>query len=90
LGAIGGAVAGGLIGNQFGRGNGRTGMTVLGAAGGGYAGNSVERRLRSGTDYRVRVRMADGKIRYFTYRKPPPYRSGERVRIDRGQLVGIR
>ncbi|MGG1947041.1 glycine zipper 2TM domain-containing protein [Trinickia sp. NRRL B-1857] len=87
IGAVGGAVAGGLLGNQFGRGTGRTAMTVLGAVGGGFAGNSVEKHLRSETDYQVRVRMENGHLRYFTYRQAPPFQQGERVHIERGTLV---
>lgn len=87
LGAVGGAVAGGVIGNQFGGGGGRTAMTLLGALGGGLAGNSVEKHLRSETDYQVRVRMQTGKLRYFTYRQPPPFQHGERVRVENGTLV---
>jgi outer membrane lipoprotein SlyB len=87
IGAVGGAVAGGVVGNQFGAGGGRTAMTLLGALGGGLAGNSVEKHLRSTTSYSVRVRMENGKTRYFTYHEPPPFRDGERVRIQNGGLV---
>jgi len=87
IGAVGGAVAGGVIGNQFGSGGGRTAMTVLGALGGGFAGNSVEKHLRTTTSYSVRVRMENGHIRYFTYHQPPPFQQGERVRIENGTLV---
>src|SRR2546427_11825489 len=38
VGAIGGGIAGAVIGNQFGHGSGRSIMTVLGAAGGALAG----------------------------------------------------
>ncbi|MEJ2767974.1 glycine zipper 2TM domain-containing protein [Mycetohabitans sp. B46] len=87
LGAVGGAVAGGVIGNQFGGGGGRTAMTLLGALGGGLAGNSVEKHMHSETDYRVHVRMQNGKLRYFTYRQPPSFQPGERVRIENGALM---
>ncbi|MBB5506222.1 glycine zipper 2TM domain-containing protein [Paraburkholderia atlantica] len=87
IGAVGGAVAGGVVGNQFGAGSGRTAMTLLGALGGGLAGNSVEKHLRSTTSYSVRVRMEDGKTRYFTYHEAPPFHGGERVRVQNGGLV---
>jgi outer membrane lipoprotein SlyB len=87
IGAVGGAVVGGLLGNQFGRGNGRLGMTALGAVGGGFAGNSVEKHLRSSTSYQVRVRMQNGHTRYFNYRQPPPFQQGERVHIQHGTLA---
>ncbi|BBU27915.1 hypothetical protein BTHE68_16490 [Burkholderia sp. THE68] len=87
IGAVGGAVAGGVVGNQFGRGGGRTAMTLLGALGGGLAGNSVEKHLRSETDYSVHVRMENGKTRTFTYKNPPPFAQGQRVHIQNGTLV---
>ncbi|SAK71295.1 17 kDa surface antigen [Caballeronia temeraria] len=87
IGAVGGAVAGGVVGNQFGRGGGRTAMTLLGALGGGLAGNSVEKHIRSETDYSVHVRMENGKTRTFTYKNAPPFQQGERVHIQNGTLV---
>lgn len=87
IGAVGGAVAGGVVGNQFGAGGGRTAMTLLGALGGGLAGNSVEKHLRSTTAYSVRVRMDNGKTRYFTYHEAPPFQQGQRVRIEHGTLA---
>jgi outer membrane lipoprotein SlyB len=87
IGAVGGAVAGGVVGNQFGAGGGRTAMTLLGALGGGLAGNSVEKHLRSTTAYSVRVHMDTGKTRYFTYHEAPPFQQGEHVRIEHGSLV---
>jgi outer membrane lipoprotein SlyB len=87
IGAVGGAVAGGVVGNQFGAGGGRTAMTLLGALGGGLAGNSVEKHIRSTTSYSVRVHMDNGKTRYFTYHEAPPFQQGEHVRIENGALV---
>jgi outer membrane lipoprotein SlyB len=87
IGAVGGAVAGGVVGNQFGAGGGRTAMTILGVVGGGLAGNSVEKHIRSTTSYSVRVRMENGKTRYFTYHEAPPFQQGERVRVQNGTLV---
>ncbi|WP_233863086.1 glycine zipper 2TM domain-containing protein [Paraburkholderia adhaesiva] len=87
IGAVGGAVAGGLVGNQFGAGGGRVAMTLLGALGGGVGGNALEKHLRSTTDYSVRVRMEDGKTRHFTYHQAPPFQQGQRVRVENGALV---
>ncbi|HJV52387.1 MAG TPA: glycine zipper 2TM domain-containing protein [Noviherbaspirillum sp.] len=39
-----GAVVGGLLGNQVGRGNGRTLATIAGAIGGGYVGNEIAKK----------------------------------------------
>jgi outer membrane lipoprotein SlyB len=76
-----------VVGNQFGSGGGRTAMTLLGALGGGLAGNSVEKHIRSTTSYSVRVRMEDGKTRYFTYHEAPPFQQGQHVRVENGTLV---
>ncbi|AXF21083.1 hypothetical protein CUJ89_11705 [Burkholderia pyrrocinia] len=88
IGAVGGAAAGGLLGNQFGNGNGRTAMTIVGALGGGLAGNQVEKQVRAETDYQVQVQMESGATRTFTYHNPPPFGQGQRVRIENGTLVG--
>jgi outer membrane lipoprotein SlyB len=63
LGTVAGGLIGGLLGNQVGGGNGKTAMTVLGAAGGAFAGNQVEKNMKKVTVYQVRVRMNDGSIR---------------------------
>jgi len=86
IGAAGGAVAGGLVGHAFGGGNGRVATTLLGALGGGLAGNTVERHVRSTTSYRVNVRMEDGTYREFHYANTPPVSDGERVRVVNGVL----
>lgn len=62
-GAVAGAVLGGLVGNQFGGGDGKALATIAGVLGGGWAGNTVEKRLKKDTVYRVEVRMEDGSLR---------------------------
>lgn len=46
LGTVAGAVIGGVIGHQVGGGTGRDIATVAGAAGGGYAGNRIQKNLQ--------------------------------------------
>jgi uncharacterized protein YcfJ len=46
-GSVLGAVAGGVIGHQFGGGRGRDVATVVGALGGGYAGNQVQGAMQN-------------------------------------------
>ncbi len=46
-----GAVAGGLLGNQVGGGNGKKIATVAGAAAGGYAGNKVQGNMQANDTY---------------------------------------
>jgi len=87
LGAVGGAVAGGLIGNQFGGGRGRILATVVGAVGGGVAGNGIEHAVRKQTSYQVQVRMQDGSYRNFTYPTQPQVQVGQRVHVSGDSLT---
>lgn len=63
LGTVAGGVLGGLLGHQVGNGNGKTVAAVLGAAGGAYAGNKIEQKMKTVTVYDVRVHMDDGSTR---------------------------
>ena len=81
VGAAIGGVIGGLIGNTFGRGRGRVGTTVLGAAGGAYAGHEVEGRVRSESSWNVTVRFDDGSTRTFTQTTAPRGKQGDRVTV---------
>lgn len=87
IGAVGGAVAGGLLGSQIGKGSGRTAATVIGAVGGGVAGHQVEKHVRSTKKYEVTVRFEDGSSRVYTYDTQPSWRIGDRVKDDHGTLV---
>lgn len=84
VGVVAGGVAGGLLGNQFGSGKGKTAMTVLGAIGGGYAGNEVEKRVRTETVYDITVRMDDGSTRSF--RRAQAVAVGAEVVVDGNTL----
>jgi outer membrane lipoprotein SlyB len=86
LGAVGGAVAGGLIGNQIGGGRGRVLATIAGAVGGGVAGNGIEHAVRKQTTWQVQVRMQDGSYRNFSYTTQPDVQVGERVRVSGDSL----
>ena len=84
VGAIGGAVVGGLLGNQIGGGSGRTAATVLGAAGGAYAGHAIEKNTRKYTAYQMRVRMQDGSVR--TVEQSTAVAAGSRVVVEGGRV----
>jgi outer membrane lipoprotein SlyB len=84
VGMVAGGVLGGAIGNQVGHGNGRAAMTVLGAIGGGLAGNEVEKRMHTETVYEVRVRLDDGSVRTLTERTAPT--PGSRVVVEGNSL----
>ncbi|CAH2804221.1 MAG: 17 kDa surface antigen [uncultured Paraburkholderia sp.] len=87
LGALGGAVAGGLVGNQIGGGRGKILTTIAGAVGGGLAGNGIEHAVRKQTTYQVQVRMQDGSYRNFDYQTQPPVQIGERVHVSGDTLT---
>jgi outer membrane lipoprotein SlyB len=89
LGAAGGAVLGGLLGNQIGSGSGRTIATAAGAIGGAVVGNQVEGNMKATTTYEIRVRLDDGSLRTFRQSNPPAWRSGDRVRIVKGRLRSV-
>jgi uncharacterized protein YcfJ len=84
VGAVAGGVVGGLVGNQFGHGNGRTATTVLGAVGGGFAGNAIEKHVRTVTVYEVGVRMQNGSLRTVETKTAPPI--GKPVTLKGGVL----
>jgi outer membrane lipoprotein SlyB len=90
VGVVGGAVVGGLLGNQVGGGTGKTLATIAGAVGGGYAGNEVEKRTRTATTYQVRVRMENGQVRNFPYNSQPSWHQGDQVRVVDGYLQPAR
>jgi outer membrane lipoprotein SlyB len=79
IGTIGGALVGGLLGNQIGSGRGRTAATVVGAAGGAYAGN----RMSSGSSlvWIIGVRYDDGSLATIQQSASPGLRIGDRVRV---------
>ena len=80
LGTVAGGLLGGVLGNQVGGGNGKTAMTVLGAAGGAYAGNTVEKNMKKVTAYQMRVRMNDGS--YRTIEQASPVAVGANVVVE--------
>ena len=84
IGTVAGGVLGGVLGNQVGGGNGRTAMTVLGAAGGAYAGNTVEKNMKKVTLYQMRVRMNNGSVR--TIEQASPVAAGSSVVVEGNSL----
>jgi len=84
LGTVAGGVVGGLLGNQVGGGSGKTAMTVLGAAGGAFAGNQIEKNMKKVTVYQVRVRMNDGSTRNVEVSSSIPV--GSRVIVEGNNL----
>lgn len=85
-GTIAGAVVGGILGHQVGGGTGNTAATVLGAAGGAYVGNQMEKN--QGTQqvnaYKLNIRLNNGSYQAITQDSANDIRVGDRVQIDNG------
>jgi len=86
VGAAGGAVVGGLLGNQVGGGHGKELATVLGAVGGAVAGNQIEGSVRATRSYNIVVRLDNGKTHTVHQSAAPNWRQGDRVRVVNGSL----
>jgi len=80
-GIIGGAVVGGLLGNQIGKGTGNTVATVGGAVAGGYAGNEVQKHVTCKKVWVTKVKMKDGSIQAFEQEAQPAWAAGQAVRV---------
>jgi outer membrane lipoprotein SlyB len=83
-----GAIIGGALGNQVGKGDGRKAATVAGALAGGAIGHNIEKdNRRTRSYYRILVRMDRGRT--YSFEQPDRYRlgRGDRVYIDNGYVV---
>jgi len=88
-GTIAGAVVGGILGHQVGGGSGNTAATVLGAAGGAYAGHALENNNQATqlvNAYQFTVRLSNGSYQTYTQTTSTDIRVGDRVQIDNGTL----
>ena len=86
IGIVGGAVVGGLLGNQVGGGRGKDVATVAGAVGGAVAGNEIEKRAGSTQHYEITVRFDDGSSRVFNETSPTAWQSGDPVKVIDGVI----
>lgn len=84
VGVIAGGVVGAVLGNQVGGGSGKTATTILGAVGGGWAGNEIEKRVKKETVYEVKVRMENDSTR--TFELASPVSSGAKVTAEGNSL----
>jgi len=87
LGPIAGGIAGAVLGNQIGKGHGsQKVITVLGAAGGAFAGRAVEQQARGTTHWEIDVHRDDGANQTVRSDVAPSYQPGQRVRLIDGKL----
>ena len=82
-GALVGAAAGGLLGNQIGSGSGRTAATVGGALLGGAAGSHVGQSVTSKQGVEIQVKLDRGGSVSIVqeYNPRETFATGERVRV---------
>jgi outer membrane lipoprotein SlyB len=86
VGAVGGAVVGGILGHQVGAGRGKDLATVLGALGGGLGGNQIEKTVKTEKQYQIVVRYDDGSKGLFTQATPPSWHKGDKVKVINGAI----
>lgn len=86
VGPIVGGIAGAVLGNQVGHGMGKNIATVLGAAGGAYAGKEIEQKQRATKSWEITVRLDDGSYKTIESSTAPFWHGGERVRLVNGTL----
>ena len=70
-----------------GGGTGKKVATVAGAAGGVYAGNEVEKRMKTTKHYEVVVRLENGGTQIITYTEQPPFAVGAKVKVENSTLT---
>ena len=87
LGAVAGGLAGLVVGNQVGGGNGKTIAKIAGAAGGAYLGNKVEKKVRGTTHYDIKVRLDNGTETTISQDNEPTLAVGAPVQIVSGAVV---
>lgn len=89
-GAVIGAIAGGVLGNQVGGGKGRKAATVAGAVGGGFAGHAIGNR-GSQHSWLVHVKMGNGGYMNVQVPDASALRVGDLVQVDaNGNITRIR
>ena len=89
IGMIAGGLAGAVLGHQVGGGSGKQIATVAGAAGGAFAGNEIEKRMKTTKHYEVITRLENGGTQAVPYETDPGYKVGvgDKVRVENGTLV---
>lgn len=87
LGMVIGAVAGGLLGNTVGKGDGRTAATVVGAVAGGAVGNQVGKHNGNPDQaYQITIRLDDGRVATVTQADDPQVRRGDYVEVRNNRV----
>ena len=91
VGVIAGGLAGGVLGNKVSSGssNTRKVLTLLGVAGGAWAGNQIEKQARATKHWELTVRLDDGSTQKIRSESEPFWHAGDRVRLLDGKLQPV-
>ena len=84
VGAVAGGVAGGVLGHKLGK--KKPLVTVVGAAGGAFAGHQIEKHVRGEKRWEFTVRLDDGSQRTLSSDAQPAWQPGDRVRVVDNRL----
>ncbi len=87
VGAVGGGVAGAVLGHNIGDHNKI--VTVLGAAGGALLGNQIEKTARATKQWELTVNFDDGASQVVKSATQPIWHQGDRVRLYDGTLQPV-
>jgi outer membrane lipoprotein SlyB len=83
VGTVAGAAIGGLLGSGIGHGAGRGVTTILGAVGGGLAGNAIERNATTQNGEEIVIRLDSGAT-IAVVQGSQDFEAGQRVRVLAG------
>jgi len=81
IGAVAGAVVGGLLGHAVGGGTGKKLATVGGVVAGGLAGNAIQNQTGKTTGMEVEIRLDNGQTIAVVQKMDPNFQIGSRVRL---------
>ncbi len=81
LSTIGGGVAGGFLGNQIGKGSGRTVATVGGAILGAIAGSEMSKIVNTQKGYQLVIRLDNGRDTAVVQGADIQFHRGQRVQL---------
>jgi outer membrane lipoprotein SlyB len=87
IGAIAGGVTGLVLGKKLGK--DKDLVTILGAAGGAFAGHQIERQVRATKRWEIAVRLDDGSQHTLSSEVQPAWHAGDRVRLLDGKLLPV-
>jgi outer membrane lipoprotein SlyB len=81
IGGVGGAVAGGLLGNQIGGGKGKTAATLIGALAGAVGGGLLGSHVGRQPGLEVLVKLSNGQLVSITQAADVVLTAGEAVQV---------